>query len=663
MTDKGSGEPLPVEWDVKLCKSWISDCRHFKNHYTCNQDWARKSSIFPSRLIYVGKEDEHPRPLRLHVLSTGGERQPPYITLSHCWGGANVYTLNPGTQDEMIKAIPVEKLARNFQDAIQVTRALGYSYIWIDSLCIIQNQQRKKEWEAESARDWTEQSSIMGDVYRNSDLTIAATGAMNSHVGFLKPSIGRASLDRFKESLQRGVEESPLCQRAWAFQERLLSPRMLHFGADMLFWECRTMTASEENHRGHLRGRKINERLDGKRYPTVKESVAFEDDLEEKLNLPRNPCSLGHQLYRQSQRRFLHPHLWDAADRNYNNRFSSGPIHAPRLRDMRPQQSFGRDYRSVRDPAIYSPQMQQADFRVAADDRDTGLDGFRGSFAALTSQFTALEAATWQSIAPPVNELVDNFLFHHRWYDLIGIYSAGKLTFQKDKLVAISSIANEVQKCHPDNTYVDGLWKETIHMDLLWYVKGGAGGRLGRLPTERHADNVLPSWTWASTADSLIADGLADGDMFDPQIVNMAEILDVTPSSAIKATRYGRNTGLLRLRGVVIKCKVLEVLEDGQYRLMYENGEKEEEEEEVARMYPDVRLAQEDQEDQVSIDCIGILKAEGVVKGIVVSSVSDDQGNIVYRRCGYFSAKDTRFGVSLTSSESGDLSSQVITII
>ncbi|KAK0704370.1 heterokaryon incompatibility protein-domain-containing protein, partial [Lasiosphaeris hirsuta] len=273
--------------------------------------------------------------------------------LSHCWGGAQVYTLNPETKHEMIKAVPMEKLAKNFQDAIHVTRELGYSYIWIDSLCIIQNQQRKPEWEAESAKDWTEQSRIMGDVYRNSDLTIAATSAANPHVGF----INLKGHPNDTNTSQNGVEDSPLCQRAWVFQERLLSPRMLHFTNSMLFWECRTMTASEIDPSGHPRDRRVGE-----------------------------------------------------------------------------------------------------------------------------------------PIAPEKNK-EDAFLFHRRWYDLVKVYSAGKLTFQKDKLMAISSIVREIQERHPANGYVDGLWEETLLMDLLWRVdvKGDALA-MGRLK-----ENELPSWTWAST--------------------------------------------------------------------------------------------------------------------------------------------------------------------
>lgn len=70
-----------------------------------------------------------------------------------------------------------EQAPATFYDAIRVTRMLGVQYLWIDSLCIIQND----------ARDWQIESSRMGDVYRNAYLTIAACCASSDSEGFLRP--------------------------------------------------------------------------------------------------------------------------------------------------------------------------------------------------------------------------------------------------------------------------------------------------------------------------------------------------------------------------------------------------------------------------------------------------------------------------------------------
>ena len=67
-------------------------------------------------------------------------------------------------------------MSQNLQDAVVVTRLLGLRYLWIDSLCIIQD----------SKSDWEEEGSKMDQVYKNAYVTLAATSATTSHDGFLQ---------------------------------------------------------------------------------------------------------------------------------------------------------------------------------------------------------------------------------------------------------------------------------------------------------------------------------------------------------------------------------------------------------------------------------------------------------------------------------------------
>jgi hypothetical protein len=76
-----------------------------------------------------------------------------------------------------MKCINVDRLPKTVSDAITVTKGLGYQYLWVDSLCIIQNS--KADWEAESVK--------MGQIYRNSVCTICASSADTADVGFLTP--------------------------------------------------------------------------------------------------------------------------------------------------------------------------------------------------------------------------------------------------------------------------------------------------------------------------------------------------------------------------------------------------------------------------------------------------------------------------------------------
>jgi len=75
----------------------------------------------------------------------------------------------------MTKSIPLESLPRAFLDAIQISRRVGYRYLWIDSLCIIQD----------SHQDWVQESARMGRYYKHAAVTIAADVARSGHEGFL----------------------------------------------------------------------------------------------------------------------------------------------------------------------------------------------------------------------------------------------------------------------------------------------------------------------------------------------------------------------------------------------------------------------------------------------------------------------------------------------
>ncbi|RSM20689.1 hypothetical protein CDV31_000376 [Fusarium ambrosium] len=152
--------------------------------------------------------------------------------------------------NEFMQRIRPADLPFTFHDAIRLCRNLGIRYIWIDSLCIIQD----------SKKDWLKESSNMGKVYEYSFCNIAATSASSVQGGLyswrdshlITPHTTRINwkghegeyiffLDsHWFESISR----AHLNGRGWVFQERLLSPRTLHFSSQ-LFWECRTLKACE----------------------------------------------------------------------------------------------------------------------------------------------------------------------------------------------------------------------------------------------------------------------------------------------------------------------------------------------------------------------------------------------------------------------------------
>jgi hypothetical protein len=179
--------------------------------------------------------------LRLHC-SASGERGR-YIALSHRWGDPQKHPPFSTTRSnifEFRKSIVFEWLPKTFQDAVRVTRELGVSFLWIDSLCIVQDDED----------DWDDQSKLMADVFTFAYCTIAASCARGSSDGFLKSRSSRnivavptksgetyyvcQAIDNFC----RDVEEGRLNHRGWVLQERALSHRTIYFTETQIYWEC-----------------------------------------------------------------------------------------------------------------------------------------------------------------------------------------------------------------------------------------------------------------------------------------------------------------------------------------------------------------------------------------------------------------------------------------
>ncbi|KFY40316.1 hypothetical protein V494_03573 [Pseudogymnoascus sp. VKM F-4513 (FW-928)] len=220
---------------LELAKKWLDGC--LETHEFCK---SIEDCQLPTRLIDLGST-----PIRL-VQSSELTTKPHYATLSHCWGTQDFYKLEQDNLEDFKNAIPEKKLTKTFQDAIYITRSLNLRYLWIDCLCIIQC----------CDTDWRSESALMSSIYGGSTITIAATGATDGTKGcFLKPPgfISKVHVklttgdvwDIAPSKFYNSVVRSPLGDRAWAVQERLLSPRTLHFSKTDLFWECRHRDASE----------------------------------------------------------------------------------------------------------------------------------------------------------------------------------------------------------------------------------------------------------------------------------------------------------------------------------------------------------------------------------------------------------------------------------
>ncbi|EEU37272.1 uncharacterized protein NECHADRAFT_8528, partial [Fusarium vanettenii 77-13-4] len=150
-----------------LIRYWISECAQ---HPTCAP--PSYSTRLPTRLLDILAGDGG----CIKLYETHEDDKDMYIALSHCWGPKGLpdeaKTTN-ATKEDRKRGIRIEDLPKSFQDAITICRALGVRYLWIDSLCII--QQDKDDWEKECSR--------MRDVYKNSYLTISVARSRESSEG------------------------------------------------------------------------------------------------------------------------------------------------------------------------------------------------------------------------------------------------------------------------------------------------------------------------------------------------------------------------------------------------------------------------------------------------------------------------------------------------
>ncbi|KAK0124139.1 hypothetical protein ONS95_009122 [Cadophora gregata] len=243
---------------LAISKFWHDNCE--TTHQKCNR--SIHSTFKPTRIVDLTAT----RPL----LRTFKDEESisKYATLGHCWGLNHHPML---TRDMLLsyhKEIPDAAISQTIKDAMQIALYLGYYYIWIDSLCIIQDDEE----------DWKRESASMKMVYGNSGINISAAGAVDGTIGCFFPrnsnwldkitivsgkrEVQYTSLPlRFDEGL---LDTMPLMTRGWAIQERILARRTLHFAQSQLFWECRHLHACESiPHSYHKRGRVTRISLNG----------------------------------------------------------------------------------------------------------------------------------------------------------------------------------------------------------------------------------------------------------------------------------------------------------------------------------------------------------------------------------------------------------------
>ena len=274
-------------------RSWLNNC--LANHQNCRDycgilkaEHAPSNPFRPTRLVKIGLNNIH-----LHNTEEITYR---YAALSHRWPdkSANVLQLTTANQADFETNIPQSinhGFSQVFADAVKVCRHIGIAYLWIDTLCIIQSGDEGKDWRNEATR--------MGNVYKHAEITIAAQSADDPHKSLrsgmfrtrdadtmLGRMVENATFDRkvkdwglppvpfsslrvdrmlktwktpkpgryFLVSARDWTDDitkTPLSLRGWVEQERVLSTRILHFTSKQVFFDCYEAMSSEVWPGGH----------------------------------------------------------------------------------------------------------------------------------------------------------------------------------------------------------------------------------------------------------------------------------------------------------------------------------------------------------------------------------------------------------------------------
>ncbi len=200
--------------------------------------------VAPTRLVYVDSEDSKDLPRLVdgrECLLNGG-----YLVLSYCWGMTPKdapWQLTTTTIQQFTTGIPLAILPQTLHDAIMWTRKLGERYIWIDSMCILQD----------SKEDWQREASRMASIYGSATMTLVAAsssvyGGMsdrrnplrNSAAGlYLQDGSSKSTIYLLPNGQPRNaLLPPPTDSRGWCYQEDLLSSRLVKTTQKSVLWQC-----------------------------------------------------------------------------------------------------------------------------------------------------------------------------------------------------------------------------------------------------------------------------------------------------------------------------------------------------------------------------------------------------------------------------------------
>lgn len=217
---------------LEQAKNWIEQCCY---HHGKHQQ-LRGTPSLPTRLVRVSKDAKASALSACLVNGSSLPTSTPYLTLSHAWGTVEFTKLTRQNISQFEQSIAIHRLTRAFKDALYVTSELGFQYVWIDCLCIIQDD----------LEDWMRESKKMGMVYSGAACNISSSAFKNGVHGFMpaqrksnpapptvqiqcskdqgpvSQSVGGRDFVILEASPWDDIWHGPLFKRGWVLQEQIL---------------------------------------------------------------------------------------------------------------------------------------------------------------------------------------------------------------------------------------------------------------------------------------------------------------------------------------------------------------------------------------------------------------------------------------------------------
>ncbi|KAI1197632.1 hypothetical protein F5X97DRAFT_301578 [Nemania serpens] len=436
----------------RTARAWLENCR--AHHSACSEEKVG-SPVLPSRVIDVGNETTEPR---LHV--SNGERAP-YLALSYCWGRSDNLETTKQSFRERMETISLASFPSTLRDAVLATRELGFRFLWIDAVCIIQDD----------LRDWETEAAQMQAIYANATITLSAHDSNDSQGGLYRPrqncltSPVQVSL-RVPKKYQgarlahrngfyvlpvHGEKEllkpARVNTRAWTLQEQLVSARVLHWGPGALYWECLCSHGSEFDPEGDT-------------HPYNSSCTNFMN-VRHRKRVVQGRTQKGDHSYRHW------PEEYEPRGNDESDDETTSPIENTVEPDLLDQNAISKEEEEEEDS---DEDSDGGDI----DDQNSNL-GDLGDSEENDNQ---------------VDELIEiGKTTYLEWQKIVSEYSCRGLSKATDKIPAFLALSEMVGKAIQDE-FVVGIWKKSYFFPSLLWAPTKPGGR--------SRNRNYPSWTWAS---------------------------------------------------------------------------------------------------------------------------------------------------------------------